>query len=294
MAILVNSDTQVIIQGATGTQGTYHTLKMLEYNVKLVAGISPGKCGQEVHGVPIYDTVSQAKKDHRIDASMILVPPSGVLGAACEAIDNGIPLIVIITEFVPVHDSLKIQRLAKEAGIKVVGPNTIGIISPGQSKVGIMPGYIYSQGNVGIISRSGTLTHETSSNLSYNGIGQSTCVCIGGDPVKGIDFIDALKMFRDDDQTKVVIMIGEIGGAGEEIAAKYVKESKYSKKIIAFIAGQTAPAGKKMGHAGAIVSKGFGTAQSKIKSLSEAGIQVVNTLDQLLEEVQNILTNGTA
>lgn len=286
MAILVNRDTRVIIQGITGKQGSYHAQRMLEYNVNVVAGITPGKGGQQVHGVSVYDTIAAAKKEHRIDASMIMVPPAGVRDAAIEAIENKVPLIVIITEFVPVHDSLVIRNMARESDLILVGPNTIGVISPGKSKVGIMPGYIYSEGHVGIISRSGTLTHEVSSNLTYKGIGQSTCVCIGGDPVKGTDFVDALKLFREDDQTETVVMIGEIGGAGEELAARYVMENGYPKKIVAFIAGQTAPAGKKMGHAGAIVSEGFGTADSKINSLTEAGISVARTLDQLLQMVK--------
>lgn len=285
MAVLVQPNTQVIIQGATGKQGMYHTQKMLEYNVNLVAGVTPGKGGQNVCGVPVFDTIRDVKKHFHVDASMILVPPAGVLAGAVEAIENEIPLIVIITEFVPVHDSLIIKSMAEQKRIRVIGPNTIGIISPGKSKVGIMPGYIYSEGNVGIISRSGTLTHEVSSNLTYKGKGQSTCVCIGGDPVKGTDFVDALKLFREDDQTETVIMIGEIGGAGEELAAKYVMESGYPKKIVAFIAGQTAPEGKRMGHAGAIVTQGFGTAESKIRSLSEVGITVVRTLDELLKVV---------
>jgi len=286
MAILINEDIRVIIQGITGKQGTYHALRMKEYNVNVVGGVSPGKGGQTVHGVKVYDTVAAVKKEHQVDASMIMVPPAGVLGAVVEAIENNISLIVIITEFVPVHDCLVIRSMARKAGVRVIGPNTIGVISPGKSKVGIMPGYIYSEGGVGIISRSGTLTHEISSNLTYKGIGQSTCVCIGGDPVKGTDFLDVLELFRDDDQTETVVMIGEIGGAGEELAARYVIENGYPKKIVAFIAGQTAPAGKKMGHAGAIVSEGFGTAESKIKSLGEAGITVVRTLDELLEAVR--------
>lgn len=286
MSVLVHPNTQVIIQGATGKQGLYHTQRMLEYNVSLVGGVTPGKGGQKVHGVPVFDTVKEVRSHFQADASMILVPPAGVLGAAVEAIENQIPLIVIIAEFVPLHDSLIIKSMALKKGVRVIGPNTIGVISPGKSKVGIMPGYIYSEGNVGIISRSGTLTHEVSSNLTYKGIGQSTCICIGGDPVKGTDFVDALKLFREDDQTEAVIMIGEIGGAGEELAAKYVKENGYPKKIAAFIAGQTAPAGKRMGHAGAIVSRGFGTTESKIKNLREAGITIAKTLDELLKVVQ--------
>lgn len=285
MAVLVQPNTQVIIQGATGKQGMYHAQKMLEYNVNLVAGVTPGKGGQDVCGVPVFDTVRDVKKHFHVDASMILVPPAGVLAGAVEAIENEIPLIVIITEFVPIHDSLIIKSMADQKRIRVIGPNTIGIISPGKGKVGIMPGNIYSEGNVGIISRSGTLTHEVSSNLTYKGKGQSTCVCIGGDPVKGTDFVDVLKLFREDDQTETVIMVGEIGGAGEELAAKYVMENGYPKKIVAFIAGQTAPEGKMMGHAGAIVTQGFGTAESKIRSLSEVGITVVRTLDELLKVV---------
>ena len=286
MAILVNKDTRVIIQGATGKQGQYHTLKMLEYNVKVMGGVTPGKGGQQVHGVPVYDTISEAKRRLKIDASMILVPPEGVLGASLEAIENRIPLIVIITEFVPFHDTLRIRSMAAKAGLCAVGPNTMGVISPGQSKVGIMPGFLYSEGDVGIISRSGTLTHEVASNLTYRGIGQSSCVGIGGDIIRGTDFVDVLRLFREDEQTQAIVMIGEIGGACEEMAAKYIKENGYPKKIIAFIAGQTAPAEKKMGHAGAIVSKGFGTAESKIKNLEDAGVVVVRRLNEILQELQ--------
>lgn len=282
----MNRDTQVIIQGATGKQGTYHTLQMLEYNVNVVGGVSPGKGGQRVHGIPVFDTVAGAKKNYHIDASMILVPPAGVLAAALEAIENRIPLIVIVAEFVPLHDTLLIRSIAAREGVRVVGPNTIGVISPGKSKVGVMPGFIYSEGTIGIVSRSGTLTHEIASNLTYKGMGQSTCVCIGGDMVKVMDFVDVLKLFRDDKQTETVIMIGEIGGAGEEIAAHYLKEEGYPKKILAFIAGLTAPTEKKMGHAGAIASKGFGTAESKMKHLEEAGVLVIRKLNEILQNVQ--------
>lgn len=286
MAILVDRDTQVIIQGATGKQGTYHTLQMLEYNVNVVGGVSPGKGGQRIRGVPVFDTVSEAKKHHHVDASMILVPPAGVLTAALEAIENGIPLIVIVTEFVPLHDTLIIRRTAAGKRVRVVGPNTIGIISPGKSKVGVMPGFIYSEGKIGIISRSGTLTHEIASNLTYKGMGQSTCVGIGGDMVRAMEFVDVLKLFRDDEQTETVILIGEIGGASEEMAAHYLKEEGYPKKILAFIAGMTAPAEKKMGHAGAIVSKGFGTAASKMKHLEQAGVTVVRNLNEIQQNAQ--------
>ena len=282
MAILATRETRVLIQGATGKQGAYHTRRMLEDKVRVTAGVTPGKGGQIVHGIPVFDTVKEAQRHSPANASMILVPPAGVLSAALEAIENRIPLIVIITEFVPLHDMLVIKHTAQQAAVGVLGPNTIGVISPGESKIGIMPGFIYSKGSVGIVSRSGTLTHEIASNLTYRGIGQSTCVGIGGDPVKGTDFVEALKLFRDDDQTEAIILIGEIGGAGEEMAARYLQETGYPKKLWAFIAGSTAPVDKKMGHAGAIISGGLGTTESKIKHLEEAGVTVVKTLDGLL------------
>jgi succinyl-CoA synthetase alpha subunit len=282
VAILVNGDTRVIVQGATGKQGQYHTLKLLEYNVRVVGGVTPGRDGARVHGVPVYDTVARVMKETPVDASMIVVPPAGVLTAALDAIENRVPLVVVITEFVPLHDALKIRGMARKTGVRIIGPNTIGVISPGKSKVGIMPGFIYGEGSVGIISRSGTLTHEIASNLTYRGIGQSTCVCIGGDMVKGTDFVDVLKLFREDPETEKVILIGEIGGAGEELAARYLQEYPYPKKVIAFIAGATAPPEKRMGHAGAIISAGFGTADSKIRSLREAGVTVVESLDEMI------------
>jgi len=285
MSVLVNKDTQVLIQGITGTQGQLHTKLMLEYNVKVVAGVTPGKKGEKVHGIPVYNTIMQAKTDTAVDACLILVPPPFVYSAACEAIENKIPLIVIITEHVPVHDSIRIRRMAQQHSIKLVGPNTIGVISPGKSKVGIMPGYIYSEGNIGVISRSGTLTHEISSNLTYRGQGQSTCIGIGGDPVIGLDFIEAFELFRDDPETESLIMIGEIGGTGEERAAEYIKQSKYPKPVFSFIAGQTAPEGKKMGHAGAIVGRNMGSAKSKMQALSSAGVKNANTLEELLDFV---------
>ena len=283
MAILVNEDTRVIIQGATGKQGSFHTQRMLEYGTKVVGGVTPGKGGQAVHGVPIFDTISEAKRITRVNASMIMVPPAGVMSAAIESIENKIPLVVIITEFVPFHDMLVIKRVAQKEGIRVIGPNTFGVISPGKSQIGIMPGFIYGEGNIGIIARSGTLTHEIASNLRYMGMGPSTCVGIGGDPTKGSDFVDILKLFRDDDETKSILLVGEIGGANEEMAAKYIKETGYPKKISAFIAGSTAPAEKRMGHAGAIISGGLGTADSKVKSLEAAGVTVARTLEEVLE-----------
>lgn len=285
MSILIDADTRLIIQGITGRQGRFHAEKLLEYGVKLVGGITPGKSGQEVHGVPVFDTISQAGQAIDFDATMILVPVAGVLDAALEAIENRIPLIVVIPEFIPVHDAMIMREAAVEAGVRLIGPNTVGIISPGKSKVGMMPGFIYKPGHVGVISRSGTLTHEISSNLSYRDIGQSSCVCIGGDICKGVDFVDILKLFRDDEETRSVIIIGEIGGANEEIAADYLRETSYPKKVIAYIAGCNVPDDKRMGHAGAIVSKGIGSAQSKIKSLKKAGVVVVDRMDEIFQHV---------
>ncbi len=285
MSILINKDTRVIIQGITGKQGQYHASKMLEYNVKVVGGVSPGKAGQKVFGIPVFDTVAQAKKHTRVDATMILVPPAGALMAALEAYASRIPLVVVITEHIPFHDAMIIRRMGLKEGIKVLGPNTIGAISPGESKIGVMPGFIYSKGTVGIISRSGTLTHEIASNMTYKGIGQSTCVCVGGDMCKNLNFIDILKMFRNDDQTESVVMIGEIGGAGEEIAAQYIKEYGYPKKVVAYIAGSRAPEEKKMGHAGAIISNGIGTAKSKLDTLEDAGVIVARKMDEIMENL---------
>jgi len=284
VAILVNAETRVIIQGATGKQGQYHTQKLLEYHVRVVGGVTPGREGAQVHGMPVYGTVARVMKETPVDASMIVVPPAHVLKAALDAIENRVPLVVVITEFVPFHDALKIRGMARKTGVRIIGPNTIGVISPGKSKVGIMPGFIYGEGSVGVISRSGTLTHEIASNLTYRGIGQSTCVCIGGDMVKGTDFVDMLELFRADPETEKVILIGEIGGAGEELAARYLRDHPYPKKVIAFIAGATAPPEKRMGHAGAMISAGFGTADSKIRSLKEAGVTVVESLDEMIRQ----------
>lgn len=289
MSILVDGKTKVLIQGITGKQGSYHTDRMLEYNMKVVAGVSPGRGGGIVSGVPVYNTVAEAVAAHEVDASLILVPPPFVLDAATEAVQAGIPLVVLVTEHVPVHDAMRIRELAKAKGVRLVGPNTIGVISPGKGKVGIMPGYIYSPGRVGVISRSGTLTHEISSNLTYRGIGQSTCIGIGGDLVIGMDFVDALDLFKDDGETDVIVMIGEIGGVAEEVVADYIRKTAYLKKIVAFIAGLTAPEGKKMGHAGAIISGGMGSAASKVEALQNSGVKVAKTLDGVLLYVEKSL-----
>jgi len=282
VSILVNKDTRVLVQGITGKQGQYHALKMLEYNVKVVGGVSPGKAGQNVNGIPVFDTVAQAKKHAQIDATMIMVPPAGALMASLEAFAAKIPFVIVITEHIPFHDALVIRHMGLKENIRVLGPNTIGVISPEESKIGVMPGFIYSKGSVGIISRSGTLTHEIASNMTYKGLGQSSCVCVGGDMCKNLNFVDILKMFREDDQTESVVMIGEIGGAGEEIAAQYIKKNGYPKKVIAYIAGSRAPEEKKMGHAGAIISNGIGSAQSKLDTLEDAGVIVARRMDEIM------------
>jgi succinyl-CoA synthetase alpha subunit len=287
VAILIDQNSQVILQGATGRQGRYHLPKLLDYGVRVVGGVSPGKGGQNLLDVPVYDTVAEVTAVAQVDATMIMVPPAGALNAVVEAIDSRIPLIVVITEHVPLHDALVIRSLAEKAGPFVIGPNTVGITSPGKCKLSVSPASIFSQGPVGVISRSGTLTHELASSLSYHGIGQSTCVCIGGDMSKTTNFIDVLKLFRNDEDTQIVVMIGEIGGADEEIAARYLEESRYPKKVVAYIAGATAPTGKKMGHAGAIITGGLGTAKSKISHLKSAGVKVARDLDELLEFVKD-------
>ena len=286
MAVLIDNNSRVILQGATGRQGRYHLPKLLDYGVQVAGGVSPGKGGQAVMGVPVFDTVAEAAAASRVDATMIMVPPAGVLNAAAEALESRIPLLVVITEHVPYHDALVMRRLAEKAGSYVIGPNTVGLTSPGKCKLSVSPASIFSEGSVGVISRSGTLTHEIASGLTYRGTGQSTCVCIGGDMTKTTNFIDVLKLFRDDEETQTVIMIGEIGGAGEEIAAQYIKESNFPKRVVAYIAGTTAPAGKKMGHAGAIISGGLGTAESKISRLEAAGVQVARRLEEVLDLVE--------
>jgi succinyl-CoA synthetase alpha subunit len=282
MAILINRDTRIIVQGITGSQGALHTALSLEYGVKIVGGVVPGRGGESVHGVPVFDSVKQAMEKEKADGSLILVPPAAVKEAALEALENRIPLTVLVAENVPVHDTLQIRRAAQLLNLKMVGPNTIGIISPGKSKMGIMPGFLYKEGPVGIVSRSGTLTHEIASNLSLRGIGQSTCVGIGGDPVIGMNFIEILKLFREDAETKAVILIGEIGGSAEEDAAVYAKETGFPKPIFAFIAGQAAPPGKRMGHAGAILEKGARNAQEKMEFLARQGIQVARKMEDLI------------
>ena len=284
--MLIDKNSLVLIQGITGRQGAYHTQKMIESGVAVVAGVTPGKAGQRVCGVPVYDQVAQARAEHPIDVSMIIVPPAFVLAAASEAIEAGVPLLVIITEHIPVHDVMRIKEMARKKGVRFVGPNTIGIISPGQCKVGIMPTFLYGKGGgVAIISRSGTMCHENASNLVNQGVGVGAVVGIGGDPIIGMDFVDVLKHFRNDDSIGAILLVGEIGQKREEKTAQYLLENPYPKPIYAFIAGRYAPKGKKMGHAGAIIEKGVGSAESKVASLRQAGVRVALSTQQVVEEL---------
>ena len=282
----IDETSRVLIQGITGRQGSYHARKMLESGVAVVAGATPGKGGREIYGIPVYDDVAQAKSIHAIDVSMIIVPAPFVLGAASEAVEAGIPLLVIITEHVPVHDVMRIKALARKKGTRFIGPNTIGIIAPGRSKVGIMPTFLYGRGGrVAIISRSGTMCHENASNLVNGGIGVGAVVGIGGDPIIGLDFVDVLEHFRDDAKIGAILLVGEIGQSREENTAKYLSANPYPKPIFAFIAGRHAPKGKKMGHAGAIIEKGVGTSESKIDSLTRAGVRVALSTEQVVDEL---------
>lgn len=274
MPIIVGKNTRVIVQGITGTQGSFHTKLMLEYGTKVVAGITPGKGGTEIHGVPIYDTVEEAQKRHAANASIIFVPAPFAADAALEALENSIRMIVIITEHIPIKDAISLMAVAKQANATIVGPNTPGIVSPSECKLGIMPAHVFRSGNIGMVSRSGTLTYEIAASLTRKQLGQSTCLGLGGDPITGLNFIDALTMFRDDRQTEAVVLIGEIGGNLEELAARYIAEEKYPKPVVAFIAGRSAPPGKRMGHAGAIVTGKAGTAESKIDAFRNAGVRV--------------------
>ena len=276
MPILVNKNTRAIIQGITGKQGIFHAKLMLEYGTRIVAGSAPARGGQNIEGIPVYESVQEALEKHEANSSIIFVPAPFAKDAALEAIDANLNPIVIITEGIPVHDEIIIARVASEKGIRIIGPNTPGIITPGECKLGIMPGHVFKRGNVGIISRSGTLTYEIAANLTNAGIGQSTCLGIGGDPVTGMNFIDTMELFKEDKETRSVVMIGEIGGDAEERTAKYLVETKFRKDVVAFIAGRTAPPGKRMGHAGAIISGSSGTAEAKINSLKEVGVRVAS------------------
>jgi succinyl-CoA synthetase alpha subunit len=277
MAVLVGNHTKLIVQGITGREGLFHAKGCRDYGTNVVGGVTPGKGGTEIEGFPVFNTVKQAVAKTGANATMIFVPPVGAADAILEALDAGIELVVCITEGIPVLDMVKVKRvLADYPKSRLIGPNCPGIISPGLAKIGIMPGRIHKQGNVGVVSRSGTLTYEAVGQLTALGIGQSTCIGIGGDPVNGTSHIDALRLFQDDPDTHAIIMIGEIGGTAEEDAAEFVK-AHVTKPVVAFIAGQTAPPGRRMGHAGAIISGGKGTAAEKMKALTAAGITVVQS-----------------
>ena len=288
MSVLIDNNTKLLVQGITGSQGMLHTRGCREYGTNVVSGVTPGKGGQDFEGVPIYNTVQDAVKATGANASMILVPPPFAADAIMEAADAEIPLIVAITEGVPVLDMVSAVSFVYQKGSRLIGPNCPGIITPGQIKIGIMPGSIHKTGPVGVVSRSGTLTYEAVGQLTRVGLGQSTCIGIGGDPVNGTNFIDCLKLFQEDPQTEAIVMIGEIGGDAEEQATAYAKDN-VSKPIVSFIAGQTAPPGRRMGHAGAIISGGHGTAAEKMNALEAAGIHVVETPAEIGEKMLEVL-----
>ncbi len=274
MPVLVGKKTKAIVQGITGSQGSFHTQLMLEYGTKIVAGTSLGKGGTATRGIPVFDTVQEAVDKYKATASIIFVPAPGAKDAALEAIAAGLDPVVVITEGIPVKDEIQMMEVARLKDITIIGPNTPGIITPGQCKLGIMPGHIFKPGKIGLVSRSGTLTYEIAASLTNAGLGQSTCLGVGGDPVVGLSFVDVLEMFRMDPATKAIAMIGEIGGNAEEMAAEYVKKTKYPKPIAAYIAGRAAPPGKRMGHAGAIITGRAGTAETKIEALRRAGVKI--------------------
>lgn len=287
MSILIDKNTRLIVQGITGREGQFHTRQMLNYGTKVVAGVTPGRGGQTVHDVPVYDTVREAAAATGANASIIFVPPAGAADAVLEAAESGIQLIVCITEGIPVQDMIETVQYVQRRGVRLIGPNCPGLITAGQALVGILPGRIFRPGPVGLVSRSGTLTYEVVAGLTARGIGQSTCVGIGGDPIIGTRFLDVLQMFEADPQTEVVVMIGEIGGSDEEEAAEYIKQMK--TPVVSFISGRTAPEGKRMGHAGAIISGGRGTAASKVAALEAAGVPVAGTIGEIVDLVANVL-----
>ncbi|MCH8844293.1 MAG: succinate--CoA ligase subunit alpha [SAR324 cluster bacterium] len=288
MAVLVDRNTKVVVQGITGAQGALHARACAEYGTNIVAGVTPGKGGQDFEGTPVFNLVSDAVRETGADTTLIFVPPAFAADAILEAADAGVKLIICITEGIPVLDMIPAARFVVSRGARLIGPNCPGIITPGQTKIGIMPGYIHKEGQVGVVSRSGTLTYEAVWQLTQCGLGQTTCIGIGGDPITGTSFIDCLDLFEQDPDTKGIVMIGEIGGSAEEDAAEFAKKH-LTKPIVSFIAGQTAPPGRRMGHAGAIISGGKGTAAQKMAALQAAGIHVVETPDQIGNKMAEVL-----
>jgi succinyl-CoA synthetase alpha subunit len=288
MSILVNKDSKIICQGITGNQGSFHTQQCIEYGTQVVGGVTPGRGGSEHLGVPVYNTMREAVKETGADVSMIYVPPPFAADAILEAADSGVDLIVCITEGIPVNDMIKVKSALGDYDCRLIGPNCPGIITPEECKIGIMPGFIHQKGRIGVVSRSGTLTYEAVYQTTTNGLGQSTCIGIGGDPVRGMSFIDCLELFEKDDATDGVIMVGEIGGTDEEAAAEFI-QSDVSKPVVAYIAGVTAPPGKRMGHAGAIIAGGKGTAEDKFKALDNAGVATVRSPAELGSKMQEII-----
>ncbi|MFD1645267.1 succinate--CoA ligase subunit alpha [Haloarchaeobius litoreus] len=289
MSVLVDDDTRVVVQGITGGEGKFHAGQMIEYGTNVVAGAVPGKGGQEVHGVPVYDTVDQAAREEDADASVVFVPPAFAADAIFEALDSPVDLAVAITEGIPTQDMARVNKRLSEVDTRLIGPNCPGIITPGEAKLGILPGNIFEAGNVGLVSRSGTLTYQVVSNLTERGIGQTTAIGIGGDPIIGTDFVDSLRLFEDDPDTDAIVMCGEIGGEDEEEAAAFI-DDYVDTPVAGFIAGRTAPPGKRMGHAGAIVSgSGSGTAQSKIDALNDAGVSVGDTPEEVADHIESFL-----
>jgi succinyl-CoA synthetase alpha subunit len=284
LSIIVNKDTRVVVQGITGNEGRFHTFSMKEYGTNIVAGCTPGKGGQEVEGIPVYDEVADAVDKHGANTSIVFVPAGSAKSAVLEAIEAGIKTIAVITEGIPQIDEIEFIAKAAKKGVTIIGPNCPGIISPAQkTKVGIFPNHIFKPGTVGIISRSGTLTYEIAWDITQAGAGQSTCIGMGGDPIIGLDFVKLLEMFRQDDETKGIVLIGEIGGNAEEMAAKYIVDTGYPKPVVAYIAGRMAPPGKRMGHAGAIILGDAGTARSKIEAYKTAGVPVADKLSDIVK-----------